>query len=92
MEEQDRSAIAARHPHHELAQDQHATAPVIATHRSTSPKVDTEMRLNWLRFENYRGLPDFELAVQDKLDPLIADGMTQTGDPTMLGRSVVLRR
>ena len=55
MEEQDRNAIAARHPHHELAQDWHAKAPVIATRRSASPRVRTAMRPNWFRFENDTG-------------------------------------
>jgi hypothetical protein len=88
MEEQYRRAIDSRRPHRELGRDQHAAAPVIATHRSASPKVDTDMRLNWLRFENYKGLPRRWIRGQGKLDLLIANGMTETSDPTMLGESV----
>jgi hypothetical protein len=49
------------------------------------------MRPNWLRFEDDRKLPGFELEVHEELDPLIADGTTRTGDVCMLGRSIVLR-
>jgi hypothetical protein len=49
------------------------------------------MRPNWLRFEDDRGFPGFELEVHDNLDPLIADGTTQTCEVTTLGRSIVPR-
>ena len=51
MEEQNRSAITARHPHHELAQDRHAKAPAIATRRSVDPGVEPATCPNWSRFK-----------------------------------------
>jgi hypothetical protein len=61
----------------------------IATHRSANPRVETAMRPNSLRFEDDRGLPGFELEGHARPDPLIADRTTQTGDMTVLGRSIV---
>jgi len=69
MEEQDRSTITARHPHHELAQDRHAKAPVIAHHhRSASPMSKLVVQPNWLLFEDDTELPGSELEVHDQLD------------------------
>jgi putative ATP-dependent endonuclease of OLD family len=39
------------------------------------------MQLNWLRFENYRGLPDFELEVQDNL---VLVGPNDSGKSSLL--------
>ena len=90
MEEQDRSAIAARHPHHKRARTGTPKDLPWPTDQQ-APGVETAARPNRLRCEDDTGLPGFELEVHDHLDPLIADETTQTGDATMLGGSIVPR-
>ncbi len=47
------------------------------------------MRPNWLLFEDDSGLSGFGPGLHEELVPLIAGGSTETGDVTMLVRSIV---